>query len=77
MTPEKQAEELVEKLKEHDYDWVAQGNLHCVRENALKFVDEIEKCIKQLETEYDEDLFTVYGVEGFWVKVRTELNKIK
>lgn len=41
MKPKEKALELVEKFKVNDYDWIAQGNLYCVKKSALIVVDEI------------------------------------
>jgi len=63
MTPKEKAEELIEKFKINDYDWIAQGNLYCVKQHALVTVEEILGALKG----YD-----FY----FWIEVKQELNKL-
>ena len=65
MTPKEKALELIEKFKINDYDWIAQGNLYCVKQHALICVDEV---LKALPEDYQDDIWS------YWQEVKNELN---
>ena len=70
MTPREKAKELVDKINS------ANKHLNYSRAKtiALLCVDEIELYRKQIENEYDEDLYHAYGQEEYWVDVRQEVS---
>lgn len=74
MTPKEKALELIEKFKINDYDWKAQGNLYCVKQQALVAVDEI------LNTIFNEDfqghLIDEIGADDYWNEVKTEIETL-
>ena len=73
MTAKEKAEELVERFLE------TQSNteeLYDAKQCALICVDEIELYRKQIEDEYDEDLYHAYGVEEYWQEVKKEIEKL-
>jgi hypothetical protein len=90
MTPKEKAIELIEKFKINDYDWQAQGNMHCVRQHALFTVDEIIKGgpkypIGMRKAPHD-NLPSYFDIEGkraylnqkrYWQEVKSEISKIR
>ena len=84
MTPEEKARELITLFKhcvpqcegtgtlEEDIDDHKDASKEC----ALTCVNEILENNSQLQKEYDEDLYTVYGIEGFWLEVKQEIEKL-
>jgi len=75
MTPQEKALELIEKFKRNDYDWIAQGNLYCVKQHALVTIDEI------LNTIFNEDfsghLLDEIGASDYWNEVKSEIEALK
>jgi hypothetical protein len=69
MTPKEKALELIEKFKINDYDWIAQGNLYCVKQHVLITVDEILRSHHNL-----------YGLNNkevkFYLEVQQEIEKL-
>ena len=74
MTPKEKALELIEKFKINDYDWIAQGNLYCVKQHALVAIEEI------LNTIFNEDfqghLLDEIGASNYWNEVKTEIEAL-
>jgi hypothetical protein len=79
MTPEEKAKKLLESFenakscKMSDYSKIYTPT---ARVCALICVNEIELYRKQIENEYDEDLYHAYGKEEYWNKVKQEINKL-
>ena len=69
MTPKEKALELIDKFKNNDYDWIAQGNLYCVKQHVLITVDEILRSHHNL-----------YGLNNkevkFYLEVQQEIEKL-
>lgn len=70
MTPKEKALELIEKFKINDYDWIAQGNLYCVKQHALVIVDEI------LNITYKRHLVDGIDANEYWNEVKTEIEAL-
>jgi hypothetical protein len=70
MTPKEKALELIEKFKINDYDWIAQGNLYCVKQHALVTIDEI------LNITYKRH--SINGIEAneYWNQVKREIEEL-
>jgi len=68
MTPKEKARKLIEKFKEHDYDWIATGNNYCIKQYALVCVDEILD-IQQFCNNKNSD------VVKFWNEVKIEIKQ--
>lgn len=77
MTAKDKAKDLVDKFF-NEMPKYLQGKLgrETAKESALICVKEIELYRRQIEREYDEDLYHAYGVEEYWREVRKEINKI-
>jgi len=73
MTPKEKAKDLVKKSIPLAHDWEADNKVVALK-IALLCVDEIELYRKQIEDEYDEDLYHAYGVEEYWQEVRQEIS---
>ena len=71
MTPKEKAKELMQKA--YDLDQHNKTTQSRCKQIALLCVDEIELYRKQIEDEYDEDLYHAYGVEEYWQEVRQEI----
>ena len=69
MSPKQKAKDLIRKFKVHDYDWIAQGNLYCVKKNAIITVDEILNHHSQEQGLYRIDTY-------YWQQVKTELQSL-
>ena len=67
MTPKEKALELIEKFKINDYDWIAQGNLYCVKKHVLITVDEI----LSMKIVRKDDL-----TDEYWEAVKQEIQKL-
>jgi|694.fasta_scaffold72635_4 hypothetical protein len=67
MTPKEKALELIEKFKINDYDWIAQGNLYCVKQHVLITVDEI----LSMKIVRKDDL-----TDEYWEAVKQEIQKL-
>jgi hypothetical protein len=67
MTPKEKALELIEKFKINDYDWIAQGNLYCVKQHVLITVDEI----LSMKIVRKDDL-----TDEYWDAVKQEIQKL-
>lgn len=67
MSPKEKALELIEKFKENDYDWIAQGTLYCVKQHALVAVDEI------LDIIYKRNLINGIAANEYWNQVKIEI----
>ena len=61
-TPEQKANELINKMKEYDYEWIAQGSEYSVIKYSIITVDEILSLQKMKNN-------------SFWKDVRIELLK--
>jgi hypothetical protein len=72
MTPKEKAKELMQKA--YDLDKHNKTTQSRCKQIALLCVDEIELYRKQIEDEYDEDLYHAYGVEEYWQEVRQEIS---
>ena len=72
MTPKEKAKELMQKA--YDLDQHNKTTQSRCKQIALLCVDEIELYRKQIEDEYDEDLYHAYGVEEYWQEVRKEIS---
>jgi hypothetical protein len=72
MTPKEKAKELMQKA--YDLDQHNKTTQSRCKQIALLCVDEIELYRKQIEDEYDEDLYHAYGVEEYWQEVRQEIS---
>ena len=72
MTPKEKAKELMQKA--YDLDQYNKTTQSRCKQIALLCVDEIELYRKQIEDEYDEDLYHAYGVEEYWQEVRQEIS---
>ena len=72
MTQKEKAIELVQKFNYDNKHFL----MYDVRKCALICVDEIELYRKQIEDEYDEDLYHAYGVEEYWQEVKQEIEKL-
>ncbi len=74
LTPKEKALELIEKFKKNDYDWIAQGNIYCVKQHALVVVEEI------LGTIFNEDfqghLLDEIDASDYWNEVKTEIEAL-
>lgn len=72
MMPKEKAKELVNKsmplARDQDGD-----NKALAKKIALLCVNEIELYRRQIEEEYDEDLYHAYGVEEYWQEVKREI----
>ena len=80
MTPREKAYQLCNKFYEGSALGKTQGE-HLeekgkAKQRALICVDEIELYRKQIEDEYDEDLYHAYGVEEYWQEVKEEIKKL-
>jgi len=75
MTPREKAKELVDKFL-NEMPKYMQGKLgrETAKESALICVKEIELYRRQIEREYDEDLYHAYGIEEYWQEVRQEIS---
>ena len=63
-TPEQKANEIINKMKEYDYEWIAQGCEYSVIQYSIIAVDEILSLQKMKNN-------------SFWKDVKTELlNKL-
>ena len=51
-------------------------NTDQAKQCALLCVKEIELYRRVIEKEYSEDLYHAYGIEEYWKKVRSEINKL-
>ena len=71
MTPKEKAKELMQKA--YDLDQHNKTTQSRCKQIVLLCVDEIELYRKQIEDEYDEDLYHAYGVEEYWQEVRQEI----
>lgn len=71
MLPKEKALELIEKFKINDYDWVAQGNLYCVKQHALVTVEEI------LNITYKRTWVNGIKANEYWNQVKNEINLLK
>jgi len=56
MTAKEKARELIDKNKQWDYDWNAQGNEYCLIKYALNTVNEILSIQKMKNDEFWEDV---------------------
>ena len=72
MTAKEKAKELMQKA--YDLDQHNKTTQSRCKQIALLCVDEIELYRKQIEDEYDEDLYHAYGVEEYWQEVRQEIS---
>lgn len=75
MTPKEKAAELIERFKKHDYDWIAQGNMHTVKLNALIVIEEIQ----QTETLQDRScgyLPIEKNHKEYWQQVKVEIENL-
>ena len=72
MTPKEKAKELMQKA--YDLDQHNKTTQSRCKQIALLCVEEIELYRKQIEDEYDEDLYHAYGVEEYWQEVRQEIS---
>tara|TARA_R110000764_G_scaffold259_1_gene1151 strand:+ start:86 stop:310 length:225 start_codon:yes stop_codon:yes gene_type:complete len=72
MTPKEKAKELMQKA--YDLDQHNKTTQSRCKQIALLCLDEIELYRKQIEDEYDEDLYHAYGVEEYWQEVRQEIS---
>jgi hypothetical protein len=70
MEPKEKALELIEKFKINDYDWIALGNLYCVKQHALVTVDEI------LKISYKRHLINGIEANEYWNQVKIEINSL-
>ena len=61
-TPEQKANELINKMKEYDYEWIAQGSEYSVIKYSIITVDEILSLQKMKNN-------------SFWKDVKIELLK--
>lgn len=77
MTPKQKAKELVNEFLDEMPKYL-QGKLgrETAKKSALICVKNIELYKKQIEREYDEDLYHAYGVEGYWLEVVIEIHKL-
>ena len=71
MIPKEKALELIEKFKINDYDWIAQGNLYCVKQHVLVTVDEI------LNITYKRHLIDGIESNEYWNQVKEEIEVLK
>lgn len=75
MTPKEKAKQLYDKMEfETKYNSQPSTVHGMCKKLALVCVDEIELYRKQIEDEYDEDLYHAYGVEEYWQEVRQEIS---
>ena len=76
LEPKEKAKQLIQKFELIDREQRYQDelNLFEAKQCALLCVDEIELYRKQIEDEYDEDLYHAYGVEEYWQEVRQEIS---
>ena len=76
MKPKEKAKQLVENYlkKIIELAYAETKTKELARESALICVDEIELYRKQIEGEYDEDLYHAYGVEEYWQEVKQEIS---
>ena len=76
MTQKEKAKDLVDKFF-NEMPKYLQGKLgrETAKESALICVKEIGLYRRQIEREYDEDLYHAYGVEEYWKEKRKEINK--
>ena len=75
MTPKEKAKQLYDKMEfETKYNSQPTTVHGMCKKLALVCVDEIELYRKQIEDEYDEDLYHAYGVEEYWQEVRQEIS---
>ena len=72
MTAKEKAKELMQKA--YDLDQHNKTTQSRCKQIALLCLDEIELYRKQIEDEYDEDLYHAYGVEEYWQEVRQEIS---
>ncbi len=70
MTPKEEALELIEKFKINDYDWIAQGNLYCVKQHALVTVNKILNII------YKRHLINGIEANEYWSQVKSEIEAL-
>ena len=75
MIPKEKAKELCARASEilgyYKYDISEE-----VKDVALLCVKEIELYRRQIERQYDQDLYGAYYVEEYWKEVRKEINKL-
>jgi len=75
MTPKEKAKQLYDKMEfETKYNSQPSTVHGMCKKLALVCVDEIELYRKQIQDEYDEDLYHAYGVEEYWQEVRKEIS---
>ena len=67
ISSKEKALELIEKFKINDYDWIAQGNLYCVKQHVLITVDEI----LSMKIVRKDDL-----TDEYWEAVKQEIQKL-
>ena len=72
MTPKEKAKELLQKAYELDRN--LRTARHICKLWVLLCIDEIELYRKQIEREYDEDLYHAYEQEEYWQEVRREVS---
>jgi|GEM_PF-1343875 hypothetical protein len=81
LTPREKANDLVDQYRMilMDEDTDCGNEILCTLiaiKNAHIAVDEIEFYRKQIEDEYDEDLYHAYGQEEYWNQVKKELESL-
>ena len=71
MTPKEKSTELIEKFKINDYDWIATGNLYCVKEHAKVVINEI------LNITYKRHKINGVDSNEYWKQVKIEIDLLK
>ena len=76
MTPKEQAEKLYNTYLKFCNELSHDKNKTLAKLMALACVNEIELYRKQIEAEFDEDLYHAYGVEEYWNEVKQEIKQL-
>ena len=74
-TPKEKANELIERFVNVDIN-LSDFTMYHAKKCALICVDEIELYRKQIEKEYNEDLYHAYGTEEYLQEVKQEIEKL-
>ena len=83
LTPKEKAKELVDSFRSdsrlRSSGFLVSNEIHSTyhaKRCALNCVNEIHKYRRQVEQEYDEDFYHVYGQEEYYEDVIEEIKKI-